>query len=314
MAWRAGSGYSNPNHPGEASMSAITVTPLTTTIAARVDGVDLRERLAPGAADAIRAALAEHGVLVFEKQDIGLAEQEAFASIFGPLAPTLSHKLVGETNSTTVLDNRLWQTVSDDQLPHAFMLRDEFQEWHADSTFCPQIPSVAVLRAELLPPVGGGTCWASLASAHDALSPAMQAFLETLDVIHAAPPGQRAVLNVAGMTAEVQEIWERELAARRHPLVVRHPVSGRKLLFVNPAFAIKIDRLANGESAMLLRWLFGHCVRPDFIYRHRWNEGDILVWDELATIHLAPHDYLPHERRVVRVTAGLTTPEAARAG
>ena len=73
-----------------------------------------------------------------------------------------------------------------------------------------------------------------------------------------------------------------------------------------------LDKLSNGESAMLLRYLYTHATRPDFVYRHRWNDGDILVWDELATIHLAPSDYLPHERRVVRVTAGLTTPIAAR--
>jgi len=75
---------------------------------------------------------------------------------------------------------------------------------------------------------------------------------------------------------------------------------------------VKIDKLSNSESAMLLRYLYTHATKPDFVYRHRWNEGDILLWDELATIHLAPTDYLPHERRVVRVTAGLTTPVAAR--
>jgi taurine dioxygenase len=293
-------------------MASLTVTPLTTTIGARVDGVDLREPLSAETAQAIRDALAAHYVLAFEKQAIGLEQQQALASIFGPLEPVLSHKLVGETDSTTVLDNKLWATVDGDQLPNSFMMRDEFQEWHADSTFCPQIPSIACLRAELLPPVGGGTCWANLACAYEALSPAMREWLTTLDVIHAAPPGQRAVLNLGAADSEVQAIWERELAARRHPLVVRHEASGRDVLFVNPAFVIKIDQLSNSESAMLLRYLFNHAIRPDFIYRHRWNEGDILVWDELATIHLAPHDYLPHQRRVVRVTAGLTTPMAAR--
>jgi taurine dioxygenase len=140
----------------------------------------------------------------------------------------------------------------------------------------------------------------------------MQQWLETLDVIHAAPPGQRATLGLASASPDVQEIWERELAARKHPLVVRHAASSRNILFVNPSFVVKIDKLSKAESAMLLRYLYTHAIRPDFVYRHRWNEGDILLWDELATIHLAPSDYLPHERRVVRVTAGLTTPVAAR--
>jgi taurine dioxygenase len=291
---------------------AINVVPLTTTIGARIEGIDLRAPLSAESGDAIRAALADHFVLVFENQKIGLAEQNALAALFGPLEPVLSHALVGETDTMTVLDNKLWATADADQLPNSFMLRDEFQNWHSDSTYCPQIPSIACLRAEQLPPVGGGTCWANMACAFEALSPTMQQWLETLDVVHAAPPGQRAVLGVGAASAEIQAIWERELAARKHPLVVRHPASGRKVLFVNPSFVVKIDKLSNGESAMLLRYLYTHATRPDFVYRHRWNDGDILVWDELATIHLAPSDYLPHERRVVRVTAGLTTPIAAR--
>ena len=290
----------------------IKAVPLTTTIGARIEGVDLREPLSAEAGDAIRAALAAHFVLVFENQPIGLEQQNALAAIFGPLEPVLSHALVGTTDTMSVLDNSLWATVDADQLPNSFMLRDEFQNWHSDSTYCPQIPSIACLRAEQLPPVGGGTCWSNMACAFEALSPAMQQWLETLDVVHAAPPGQRATLGLGAATPEIQEIWERELAARKHPLVVRHPASGRKILFVNPSFVVKIDQLSNSESAMLLRYLYTHATKPDFVYRHRWNEGDILLWDELATIHLAPSDYLPHERRVVRVTAGLTTPVAAR--
>jgi len=290
----------------------VKVVPLTTTIGARVEGVDLREPLSAETGDAIRAALAAHFVLVFENQPIGLEEQNALAALFGPLAPVLSHALVGTTDTMSVLDNKLWETAGSEQLPSSFLMRDEFQNWHSDSTYCPQIPTIACLRAEELPPVGGGTCWSNMACAFETLSPLMQQWLETLDVIHAAPPGQRATLGLSTATPEIQEIWERELAARKHPLIVRHPANGRKILFVNPSFVVKIDKLSNSESAMLLRYLYNHAVRPDFVYRHRWNEGDILLWDELATIHLAPSDYLPHERRVVRVTAGLTTPIAAR--
>jgi taurine dioxygenase len=293
-------------------MPAITVTPLTTTIAARVEGVDLRKPLSSETAAAIRQALAEHCVLVFERQPIDLAQQKAFASIFGPLEQALSHQLAGHHDTAVVLDNRLWATIAADKLPTQFMLKDEFPEWHLDNSFNPQVQAVGVLRAEVLPPMGGGTIWSNMARAFDALSPKMQEWLETLEVVHAAPPGQRAVLGIGAKSKDVQDTWEREVAARKHPAVVRHPVSGRKILFVNPSYSIKIDGLSNSESATLLRFLFQHAVCPDFTYRHRWNAGDILVWDELATLHLAPSDYLPHERRVVRVTAGLTTPVAAR--
>ncbi len=294
-------------------MSGITITPLTTTIGARIDGIDLAQPLDAAATRAIKAALATHSVIAFSGQDIDLAQQKTFSRIFGELEPVLSHRLVGANDTATVLDNRLWGTAAAGKLPNAFHLNDEFQGWHVDSSYCPQIPSVSTLRAEVLPPVGGGTGWASMACAYEGLSPAMQAWLETLSAVHAPPPGQREVLDVASLPQVEQDHWDRELAARTHPLVVVHPVSGRKGLFVNPSYVVKIDTLSNQESAMLLRFLFRHCIRPDFIYRHRWSEGDILVWDQLATIHLAPNDYLPHERRVVRVTAGLTTPTGVMA-
>ena len=293
-------------------MAEITVTPLTTNIGARVEGVDLRGPLSAETADAIRKALATYFVLVFEKQKIDLKQQREFARIFGPLENILSHKLVGNDDTTTVLDNSLWTTSEGDKKPTTFLMKDEFPEWHVDSSYCPQVPSVVVLRAEVLPPVGGGTIWTNMAAAFEALSPTMQAWLETMEVVHAPPPGQRAVLKVSSQPKEVQETWERELSSRKHPMVAFHPENGKKILFVNPAYVVKVDKLGNSESAMLLRFLFNHSIRAEFTYRHRWNDGDILVWDELATLHLAPSDYFPHERRVVRVTAGLATPGSAR--
>lgn len=294
-------------------MQPISVTPLTTTIGARVAGVDLRAPLAPEAAEIIRLALAEHLVLTFEKQPIDLDQQKQFAGTFGPLEPFLAYALIGENTTTAVIDNGTWDEVDRERLPGAFAMSEEFPAWHSDSTYCPQIPAVSVLRAEVLPPVGGGTCWANLACAYEALSPPMQQFLSTLEVIHACPPAERSVLGVDTAPQHIQDLWARELPARKHPLVALHPGSDRKLLFINPVYAIRIDKLSNAESAALMRWLFAHCTRPDFVYRHLWREGDIVVWDELATIRLAPTDHLPHRRRVVRVSTGLYTPTAADA-
>ncbi len=295
-------------------MSEITITPLTTTIGARIDGVDLSKPLAPVTAEQIRQALWEHQVLTFAKQDLDLAKQRAFAGIFGELRNILSHRLVGNNDTSVVLDNRLWGTAAAAQLPNRFNLSDEFKGWHTDSTYCPEIAWVTTLRAELLPPVGGGTNWTSMAAAYDALSPAMQGWLETLTAIHSSPRGQREVLRVDAQPDDVREEWDRELTARTHPVVIVHPVTGRKALFVNPGYTIKIAELSNAESANLLRFLWGHCDHPDFIMRHRWSEGDIVVWDQIQTMHMAPSDYLPHERRVVRVTAGLIKPTGVYGG
>jgi taurine dioxygenase len=289
-------------------VSEITVTPLTTTIGARIDGVDLSKPLDTRTARQIRDALAEHAVLTFAGQHLDLAQQRAFAGIFGELRNILSHRLVGNDDTTVVLDNRLWGTAAAARLPNRFNLSDEFKTWHQDSTYCPEIAWVTTLRAEVLPPVGGGTNWTSMTAAYDALSPALQGWLETLNAVHSSPRGQREVLKVDDQPQDVREAWDRELTARTHPVVIVHPVSGRKALFVNPGYTIKIAELKNPESSALLRFLFTHCDHPDFILRHRWSEGDIVVWDQLQTMHMAPNDYFPHERRVVRVTAGLIEP------
>jgi taurine dioxygenase len=290
------------------SVSEMSVTPLTTTIGARIEGIRLDKPLDARTAQRIRDALTEHAVLAFPGQHLDLAQQKVFAGIFGELRNILSHRLVGNDDTMVVLDNKLWGTAAAARLPSQFNLSDEFKAWHQDSTYCPEIAWITTLRAEVLPPVGGGTNWTSMTAAYDALSPSMQSWLETLNAVHAAPRGQREVLRVDAQADEVREEWDRELTARTHPIVVVHPVSGRKALFVNPGYTIKIAELTNAESANLLRFLFTHCDHPDFILRHRWTEGDIVVWDQLQTMHMAPKDYLPHERRVIRVTAGLVRP------
>ncbi len=289
-------------------MAAISVTPLTTTIGARVDGVDLKQELDEPTKQAIRDALAEHAVLTFSGQHLDRDQQRAFTRLFGEMTNILSHRLVGNHDTMVVLDNRLWQTAADAQLPSRANLSDEFKGWHTDSTYCPEIAWYTTLRAELLPPAGGGTNWMSMAAAFDALSPAMQGWLETLTAVHASPRGQREVLRVDEQPDNVREEWDRELTSRTHPVVIVHPVTGRKALFVNAAYTIRILDLTPAESANVLRFLWGHCDHPDFALRHRWNEGDVVVWDQLQTMHMAPSDYLPHERRVVRMTAGLVRP------
>jgi taurine dioxygenase len=104
--------------------------------------------------------------------------------------------------------------------------------------------------------------------------------------------------------------FDAEFPPREHPMVIEHPHSHRKSLFINPKYVVRIAGMTNKESVSMLRFLYNHIVTPDFVYRHHWSPGDIVVWDELVCVHLAPRDYHPHQRRLVRVTAGLVTPTA----
>jgi taurine dioxygenase len=292
--------------------NAVNVTPLTTTIGARVDNIDVGVPLDAATAQAVRDALAIYSVLHIPNQQIGLDQQKQFAAIFGPLEQVLSHRMAGNFDTTAVIDNSSYKPAFEQRLPVHFELREEFQNWHVDNSYCPEISAVSILRPEVLSPVGGMTAWASMAAAYEALSPTFREWLEPLEAVHVMSDGQRQSFGVHRLPPEEQKRWD-QIAAYKHPVVVQHPATGRKSLYVNPNGVIKIDKLSNSESVTLLRYLYQHCTRPDFTYRHLWNDGDIVVWDQLATMHLEPRDYYPHERRVVRVSAGLIRPASANA-
>jgi taurine dioxygenase len=188
----------------------------------------------------------------------------------------------------------------------------EFDGWHVDSSFTECIPRAAVLRAEIIPPIGGMTAWTNVCAAFEALSPLMQEWLTSLKAVHGYPAGYREAIGINRMPQEVRDRFDAEFAPRAQPLVFRHPRSGRCGLFVNPSYTTHIEGLSPKESRTILSFLFTHLANSEFIYRHRWQEGDIVAWDELVTLHLAPDpsDYAPHPRRVVRVTAGLEMPQA----
>jgi taurine dioxygenase len=280
---------------------------LTTTIGAEISGVNLRS-LRAHEADRIREELDHHSVLVFHDQHLNLDEQSHFAEVFGPLEPLQSLKFLGWSHVLTLdglVAARSERRPTEQWVEHA--------GWHTDSSFTRAVPRAAVLRAEIIPPVGGMTSWVNMCAAFEALSPTMCEWLKTLSAVHSYPPGYREKIGVDKLPQDVQDRFDAEFSPRAHPVVFKHPRSGRCGLFVNPTYTTHIVGLAAKESRMLLNFLFTHFSNSDFIYRHLWHEGDIVVWDELATLHLAPDaaEYAPHRRRVVRVTAGLEAPVAA---
>jgi taurine dioxygenase len=291
-------------------MAGVTVTPLTSSIGARVDGVDLKQPIGEDLAGCIRQLLADNSVLVFRDQGLDDVQQQAVASIFGPLEPAPSRKLFGDTDPVRRLGRPVFHMQDEGAIPYPPQ-RDDFGGWHVDDTFCEAIPTAATLRPAALANAGGDTSWSSMGAVFESFSPSMQAWLETLTAIHAAPPNFRATVNFYELPEEEQRRFNEELAFTSHPVVARHPVSGRKCLFVNPAYTMEVEGLSRRESAMLLRFLFSEAARSEFIYRHHWEMGDLVIWDELATLHAGPVTFAP-ERELVRIYGGLTRPEPAR--
>jgi len=129
-----------------------------------------------------------------------------------------------------------------------------------------------------------------------------------LHAVHAPHAAYKSSIQFEQYGEDAEARFDAEFPPREHPVVIEHPHSRRRALFVNPKYVVRIAELNNKESVTLLRFLYNHIATPDFVYRHHWTLGDIVVWDELVTVHLAPRDYHPHPRRIVRVTAGLVAP------
>ncbi|MBL8349113.1 MAG: taurine dioxygenase [Burkholderiaceae bacterium] len=270
--------------------STLTIEALGPAIGARVGGVSLADGVDDGQRDALLAALLKHHVLFFEGQPIGPQAQRALAARFGdlhihpvyPQAPGVPEIIVLDTSHDNPPDN---------------------DNWHTDVTFLAAPAMGAILSAQLLPPGGGDTLWASGIAAWEALSKPWRTMLAGLNAEHdflKSFPAHRFA-----RTPEEKVRWEKARSdhpPRLHPVVRTHPVSGRQGLFVNEGFTTRIVELSAGESDAVLRQLFAHGARPEFTVRWRWKLGDVAFWDNRLTQHYATADYLPARRVMHRAT------------
>ena len=286
----------------------IRVTPLTSVLGARVENVPAANLCDSDTIQAIRAALLEHLVLVLPGQSITAEQQWSFASAFGKPAPHPVSRFFGDEETIVNIDNELIAMPDRELSPQLDNLA-EHGAWHTDYTFNSRIPAFATLRAELVPPVGGDTTWSSMVAAYEALSPVVRGLLEGLDAVHWHGPHFAPNFGVARLHGEdALRRFEEAFPPVEHPMVITHPESGRRSLFVNPSYTVQIPAMTPSESDAILRFLFHHIAKPEFHFRHHWRRDDLVLWDERATLHLAPTDFLPHRRKLVRVAVGSVAP------
>jgi taurine dioxygenase len=261
-------------------MGELTIRRMTSAIGAEVAGVDLSEPLSPEIVGELRQALLDHLVLFFRDQPLEPQVQLRFAEHFSPVLLPLIDSGGSDYPGITFLDQ-------------ANPKGQYTERWHSDSTFLAEPPLGAILQARQLPSVGGDTCWASMYAAYDALSPAMQKFLEGLTAINSTE-----ILDA--VLAALPNVVRRDEpgSATAHPVIRVHPETGRKLLFVNGNFTTRIVELAEAESRNLLDFLFGHINAPAFQVRFHWEPGSVAFWDNRCTQHCAISDYT--ERRVMQ--------------
>ena len=271
-------------------MPRIRTRPLTPTIGALVENVDLAVPLDDEQFADIQAALLKHQVIFFENQRLTPVQHRDFAARFGTLHTHPLYPGVPEAPELFTLDNHQANPTDNDS-------------WHTDVTFIQTPPKAAILHAHRLPDSGGDTIWSNMRAAFEALSPSFRDYLTTLDAVHDFARGFPASGVVAGNAGA--EAHARAVAANPpviHPVVRTHPETGEDGLFVNTTFTDRIVGLSRKESDAILGVLFDHIQKPEFLVRWRWTENAVAFWDNRVTQHYAVNDYLPARRIMVRAT------------
>ena len=271
--------------------SNLQVKPLSGAVGAEILGVDLRARLSNSQLAEIRRAYHDYGVIFFREQPLTPEQHIAFAQRWG------------EINV-----NRFFKHV--DGYPQIAEVRKEpdqkdnvGSQWHTDHSYDLAPAMGSMLLAKEVPEVGGDTLFASMYHAYEALSDGMKKMLEGLKAVHSS----RHVFGPERYSKDTDvgdRLGNTELATQDsvHPVIIRHPETGRKALYVNRTFTLRFDGWSAEESTPLLEFLYSHASRPEFTCRFRWQDHSMAFWDNRAVWHMALNDYHGHRRLMHRIT------------
>ncbi|MDJ0613572.1 MAG: TauD/TfdA family dioxygenase [Rhizobiaceae bacterium] len=266
----------------------IEIRPLTPNIGAEIFGVDLESETD---LETIRLAFVEHSVIAIRGLDLAPEDHLKFARSWGEINVNRFFKPVdGYPEIATVLKEADQKSAIG-------------ETWHTDHSYDTAPAMCSMLYAREVPDVGGDTCFASQYAAYDALSDGMKTTLENLKAWHSS----RHAFGVAQTDEEAHQDGRlgNENAATQdalHPVVLTHPLSGKKCLYVNADFTTRFHGWTMEESQPLLNQLYTHCSRADFTCRLRWEKGTLAIWDNRATQHMAMNDYPGKRRLMHRIT------------
>ena len=279
-------------------MTNTAVTPLTPTIGAEIEGINLSNPISNAKASFIRQALLDHHVVFFRNQNLSHEQHKIVGNLFGELIKVPFVESVPD-------HQEIFEII---KLPEERNVYNFGGNWHTDMTYMQEPALVSALYGAEVPPSGGDTMFASLEDAYNALSLGMQQLLEGLTGIHTADRSYGKTGKFASDTIadEGMDVRPSEAAAKQieHPVVRTHPETGRKALYVNPNFTFHFKNMSENESKPLLDFLFKHITRDEFVCRFRWTQGSLAIWDNRCTMHRALNDYDGHRRVMRRVTVG----------
>ena len=251
----------------------IKVQPRSGTLGAEIKGVDLSATIDDALFGEIEQAFHDHLVIVLRNQTIKPSDLLAFSKRFGPVEPHPlgSRRGLDDHPEVMVLENK----------PGKLGPRNDF--WHSDISFGEKPPLGSILYSITITEGRGDTMFCNMYDAYESLSDGLRATLDGMTAMHSA---EKLVAEVPNrLSVDVAP------AAVEHPVVRTHVGTGRKALYINPHYTLKFKGWTQDESAPLLEMLTAHATRPENVYRHQWQVGDVLMWDNRCTMHYAVRDY-----------------------
>jgi taurine dioxygenase len=260
--------------------------------------------------DALMEVFRDRRLLVIPSRGIEPAEQVAFSRLFGPLEVHAETRFILRDHPEVI---RIGNAVENGKPCAAFSIGVE--QWHSDSSYRPS-PSIASLfYAEIVPPSGGDTLFADAVTAYANLPSAAKTRIDGLCAVHDYEYFDRWLGVINEGRPPYSDEKRRKFPPHRQPIVRTHPVTGVKSLLLCPAVISGIEGLAPSESRLLLDALTAFATQDRYVYRHRWTRGDLVIWDNLCTLHTATSfDHTRHTRLMRRTTVTSYVDTVARAG
>ena len=261
-------------------MDNMTVKPLSEALGAEISGINAAE-LDDARFEELRDVFHQNLVVVVKDQDLTPAQQTEFARRFGEIQYHISPEYLMKDQPEVMI-------LSNEKQDGKFIgLPDGGSEWHSDHSYVDQPTGYTMLQAIKVPKDGGDTEWTNMVRAYEALPDDMQSRLDGLVGIHSFNRMKNQRLSVPVRHMNDPDYYKRSPPDSFHPMVRTHPHTDKKALYISPRFTIGIKDMDDSEAQPLLDELFAHIQNRDFIYHHRWTVGDLLMWDNRATIHLA---------------------------
>ncbi|MCI5055904.1 MAG: taurine dioxygenase [Flavobacteriales bacterium] len=266
----------------------VEILPIAGALGAELHGIDLTQPITDDIFKVIHDALVEHQVIFFRDQDIQPEHHLALAERFGE--PHTHPAYPNPEGFPAIV-----KLISTPEKP------TKIEKWHTDMTFMEKPPLGSILHAKEIPAHGGDTIWSNMELAYEALSDKWQSFLSGLSAVHDFQIGfKESLAEPGGRERLKQAILDNPPV--EHPVIRKHPVSGRKCIFVNSLFTSHIVGMSELESKYVLEFVYEHVQNPDFNCRFRWQKNSIAFWDNRSTQHKPVNDYFPNYREMWRIT------------